>query len=306
MKSLEIITEEINQQTLNIDLLDTIQMLKKINDEDKKVALAVEKEIPNIAKAIDEIAPRVMEGGRLFYIGAGTSGRLGVLDASECPPTFGVDPEMVQAIIAGGDRAIKMSVEGAEDDIEGGKRDLLSKNLNPKDVVVGLAASGRTPYVIGALKFAKEVGALTVGICCTSSNLMQGYTDIMITPIVGPEVIAGSTRMKAGTAQKMVLNMISTGVMIKLGKVYGNLMINLKATNQKLQNRAKRIVKLITGAPDDVIEKILIDTGYDVKNAIFMLLTGAGKDEANNFIERHRGNLRKALLDWEKQRHPLL
>ncbi|HHY42757.1 MAG TPA: N-acetylmuramic acid 6-phosphate etherase, partial [Thermoanaerobacterales bacterium] len=230
----KLVTEERNPDTLDIDMLETQEILKKINSEDKKVPLAVEKEIPSIAKAVDAIAERLGRDGRLFYIGAGTSGRIGVLDASECPPTFGVDPEKVQGIIAGGDTAIRKSMEDVEDDAEQGKIDLMDKNLSPKDAVVGLAASGRTPYVLGAMEYARSIGALTIGVCCTPENLMKKYADIMIVPVVGPEVITGSTRMKAGTAQKLVLNMISTSVMIKLGKVYSNLMVDVRATNEKL------------------------------------------------------------------------
>lgn len=291
----KLVTEGRNPDTMDIDVLETKEMLKKINNEDKKVPLAVEKEIPNIAKAVDVIAQRLREGGRLFYIGAGTSGRLGVLDASECPPTYGVDPEMVQGIIAGGDAAIRKSMEGVEDDAGQGRADLMEKNLNSKDAVVGLAASGRTPYVLGAMEYARSIGVLTVGICCTPENLMEKYADIMIIPVVGPEVITGSTRMKAGTAQKLVLNMISTGVMIKLGKVYSNLMVDVRATNEKLVQRARRIVKQATGAGEDIIEKALEKTGFNAKLAIVMILTGLSKAEAEGLLEKNRGHIRKAL-----------
>ncbi|MCR4431341.1 MAG: N-acetylmuramic acid 6-phosphate etherase [Tepidanaerobacteraceae bacterium] len=291
----KLVTEGRNPDTMDIDVLETKEMLKKINNEDKKVPLAVEKEIPNIAKAVDVIAQRLREGGRLFYIGAGTSGRLGVLDASECPPTYGVDPEMVQGIIAGGDAAIRKSMEGVEDDAGQGRADLMEKNLNSKDAVVGLAASGRTPYVLGAMEYARSIGVLTVGICCTPENLMEKYADIMIIPVVGPEVITGSTRMKAGTAQKLVLNMISTGVMIKLGKVYSNLMVDVRATNEKLVQRARRIVKQATGAGEDIIEKALEETGFNAKLAIVMILTGLSKAEAEGLLEKNRGHIRKAL-----------
>ncbi|AYO31534.1 N-acetylmuramic acid 6-phosphate etherase [Biomaibacter acetigenes] len=291
----KLVTEGRNPDTMDIDMLETKEMLKKINNEDKKVPLAVEKEIPNIAKAVDVIAQRLREGGRLFYIGAGTSGRLGVLDASECPPTYGVDPEMVQGIIAGGDTAIRKSMEGVEDDAGQGKIDLMGKNLSSKDAVVGLAASGRTPYVLGAMEYARSIGVLTVGICCTPENLMEKYADIMITPVVGPEVITGSTRMKAGTAQKLVLNMISTGVMIKLGKVYSNLMVDVRATNEKLVQRARRIVKQATGAGEDIIEKALEETEFNVKLAIVMIFTGLRKDEAEKLLEKNEGHIRKAI-----------
>ncbi|EIV99388.1 N-acetylmuramic acid 6-phosphate etherase [Thermoanaerobacter siderophilus] len=292
----KLITEGRNPDTLDIDRLSTEDMLKKINNEDKKVPIAVEKEIPNIAKAVDIIAEKLKQGGRLIYIGAGTSGRLGILDASECPPTFGVDPEMVQGIIAGGDVAIRRSVEDAEDKEDLGKEDLKKKNLSSKDVVVGIAASGRTPYVLGALRYAKEVGAHTIGISCNPDSEMKKIVDIMIAPVVGPEVIMGSTRMKAGTAQKLVLNMLSTGAMIKLGKVYSNLMVDVKATNEKLINRAKRIVKLATDADEKVIEKILKETNYNVKLTILMILTGLNQNKAKEFLDRSNGYIAKALM----------
>ena len=292
----KLITEGRNPDTLDIDRLSTEDMLKKINNEDKKVPIAVEKEIPNIAKAVDIIAEKLKQGGRLIYIGAGTSGRLGILDASECPPTFGVDPEMVQGIIAGGDVAIRRSVEDAEDKEDLGKEDLKKKNLSSKDVVVGIAASGRTPYVLGALRYAKEVGAHTIGISCNPDSEMKKIVDIMIAPVVGPEVIMGSTRMKAGTAQKLVLNMLSTGAMIKLGKVYSNLMVDVKATNEKLINRAKRIVKLATDADEKVIEKILKETNYNVKLTILMILTGLNQNKAKELLDRSNGYIAKALM----------
>lgn len=292
----KLITEGRNPDTLDIDRLSTEDMLKKINNEDKKVPIAVEKEIPNIAKAVDIIAEKLKQGGRLIYIGAGTSGRLGILDASECPPTFGVDPEMVQGIIAGGDVAIRRSVEDAEDKEDLGKEDLKKKNLSSKDVVVGIAASGRTPYVLGALRYAKEVGAHTIGISCNPDSEMKKIVDIMIAPVVGPEVIMGSTRMKAGTAQKLVLNMLSTGAMIKLGKVYSNLMVDVKATNEKLINRAKRIVKLATDADEKVIENVLEETNYNVKLTILMILTGLNQNKAKEFLDRANGYIAKALM----------
>ena len=294
MNTEKAITEERNPDTMDIDLLSTEDMLKKINDEDKKVAYAVEREIPNIAKAVDEIGNRLQNGGRLIYIGAGTSGRLGVLDASECPPTFSTDPQLVQGIIAGGDSALRISAEGAEDDYSGGKIDLKDKNITSKDAIVGIAASGTTPYVIGALEYAKGIGAYTSGICCIKETPMSRFTDVMITPIVGPEAIAGSTRMKAGTAQKLVLNMISTGVMIKLGKVCGNLMVNVKASNKKLVKRAEGIVKQVTDADEEYIQKVLEENNYDVKLAIVMILANIDSKEAQRILNRE-GNIRKAL-----------
>lgn len=290
-----LITEGRNPNTLDIDKLNTLSMLKKINDEDKKVAFAIEKELPKIAEAVDKTAERLKKGGRLIYIGAGTSGRLGVLDASECPPTFGTDPEMVQGIIAGGDRAIKMSVEGAEDDESLGKNDLIKKGLTNKDVVVGIAASGRTPYVIKALEYAREIGALTIGITCNPDCVMKDVVDILVSPVVGPEVIMGSTRMKAGTAQKLILNMISTTVMIKLGKVYSNLMVDVKASNVKLVDRAKRILKLATNADDELINKTLKLTNYNVKLSILIILTKMDKDSAYKLLEESEGYIAKAI-----------
>lgn len=300
MKLEQLITEERNSKTLDIDRVDTINMLKKINEEDKKVPLAIEKELPNIAKAIDLIVERMREGGRLIYIGAGTSGRLGIVDAVECPPTYGTDPTLVVGIIAGGDKALKSAVEGAEDNIEAGKHDLMSINLCSKDSVVGITASGRTPYVTGALRYAKEIGALTIGLSCNPSSVLAEIADVMITPIVGPEVIMGSTRMKAGTAQKLVLNMISTCTMIKMGKVFSNLMVDVKATNKKLIDRAKRIVKIATGADDEVIEKSLKETNYNVKLTILMIITGLDQKTANELLSLADGYLAKAIEMYEE------
>jgi N-acetylmuramic acid 6-phosphate etherase len=291
----ELITEGRNPNTMDIDRLSTFDMLKKINEEDKKVPLAVEKVIPSIAEAIDRIVPRMKKGGRLIYIGAGTSGRIGILDASECPPTFGVDPGLVVGIIAGGDSAIRNAIESAEDDVEGGRQDLVNINLTEKDSVVGISASGRTPYVIGALRYAKEVGALTIGLFCNENKNVENIVDVMITPIVGPEVIMGSTRMKAGTAQKLVLNMISTGVMIKLGKVYSNLMVDLQASNEKLRERARRMVKLATGAKEDLIERVLNETNYNVKLAILMIVGDMEKEKAQKLLEMADGYIAEAI-----------
>jgi len=291
----KLITEGRNPNTMDIDRLSTFEMLKKINEEDKKVPLAVERVIPSIAEAIDRIVPRMKKGGRLIYIGAGTSGRIGILDASECPPTFGVDPGLVVGIIAGGDSAIRNAMESAEDDVEGGKQDLVNVNLTEKDSVVGISASGRTPYVIGALSYAKEVGALTIGLFCNENKHVENIVDVMITPIVGPEVIMGSTRMKAGTAQKLVLNMISTGVMIKLGKVYNNLMVDLQASNEKLRERARRMVKLATGAKEELIERVLNETNYNVKLAILMIVGNLEKEKAQKLLEMADGYIAEAI-----------
>ena len=240
-------TESRNKNTMDIDTVSTLEMVKIINNEDKKVAEAVEKELPKIALAIDSIAKRMHKGGRLIYIGAGTSGRLGILDASECPPTFGTPEELVQGIIAGGKEAIFRAIEGAEDSKQLAQADLKSKGLTENDTVVGLAASGRTPYVIGGLEYANEIGALTISVTCNANSKVSEVAKISISPVVGAEVVTGSTRLKSGTAQKLVLNMLSTGAMIKLGKVYGNLMVDVKSTNEKLTQRAKLIVCEATG-----------------------------------------------------------
>ena len=238
-------TEKINPATVNIDKCTTLEMVKLINDEDKKVALAVESVLPEIARAVDVIAESFNRGGRLFYIGAGTSGRLGVLDASECPPTFGVSPNMVQGLIAGGECALIKAVEGAEDNRSLAENDLSDKNFCAEDILVGITASGRTPYVLGGIDFAKRIGAITVGISCVENSALAKVVDIAITPITGAEALTGSTRMKAGTATKMVLNMLTTAAMIKTGKVRGNLMVCVQATNDKLRDRIKRINELI-------------------------------------------------------------
>jgi N-acetylmuramic acid 6-phosphate etherase len=291
-------TEGRNPNTMNIDRVSTIEMITMINEEDKNVALAVESVKEDIARAVDVIAERMQRGGRLIYVGAGTSGRLGILDASECPPTFGVDFETVQGIIAGGNRAIFKAVEGAEDDAELGKRDLIEKNLNEKDIVCGIAASGRTPYAIGAMKYARKVGAAVLSITMNAESEIAKHADIPISVVVGPEVIMGSTRMKAGTAQKMILNMLSTGAMIKLGKVYGNLMVDVQPSNEKLIVRAKRIVKLATDANDDLIDKVLNETGNNVKLSIIIIETGLPKEKAKELLEKNNGYIAKALDEF--------
>lgn len=288
-------TESRNQNTLDIDKVSTLEMVKKINDEDKKVALAVEEELPKIAEAIDGIVNRMHKGGRLIYIGAGTSGRLGILDASECPPTYGVSEELVQGLIAGGKEAIFRAKEGAEDSKELAVEDLKNKSLNENDIVVGLAASGRTPYVIGGLEYGNEIGALTVSITCNANSEVAKAAKISIAPVVGPEVVTGSTRLKSGTAQKLVLNMLSTGTMIKLGKVYGNLMVDVRATNEKLVERAKRIVCEATGITREESEKILEETNFDVKLSIFMILSKLNKDEAKKVLDENKGYIAEAL-----------
>ena len=234
-------TEQVNPATAHIDRCTTLEMVRLINDEDKKVAIAVEGVLPEIARAVDKIAESFSRGGRLFYIGAGTSGRLGVLDASECPPTFGVKPDMVQGLIAGGDSALIRAVEGAEDNRQLAVENLRERKFTAADVLVGITASGRTPYVLGGVEFAKTLGAVTVGVSCVENSALAQAVDIAITPVTGAEAVTGSTRMKAGTATKMVLNMLTTAAMIKIGKVRGNLMVCVQATNDKLRDRLKRI-----------------------------------------------------------------
>lgn len=294
----KLVTESRNSNTVNIDSVPTVEMLRMINDEDKTVAYAVEKELDKIAEAVDIIHDRLSEGGRLIYIGAGTSGRLGIIDASECPPTFGTDPEMVQGLIAGGSNAVFRSVEGAEDDKEGGIEDVKSIGLCDKDVLVGLAASGRTPYVVGALEYANKINAATVAVTCNPDSEMARVANISIAPVVGPEAITGSTRMKAGTAQKFVLNMLTTGVMVKLGKVYENLMVDVKASNIKLTERAKRIVSQCAGVQEPEAAKALEETGYDVKLAIFMIKSGLSKEDARKELDQNHGFIKKALQKY--------
>ena len=288
-------TEQRNPKTLNIDKLSTLELVQVINEEDQAVPKAISQILPQIAEAIDLIASRLANGGRLFYIGAGTSGRLGILDAVECPPTFSTDPEMVQGLIAGGTPAIFKAQEGAEDREELGANDLQAKNLCDKDVVVGIAASGRTPYVIGGLKYAQSIGIKTIGIACSENPALEEFSDILLVALVGPEVITGSTRLKAGTAQKLILNMLSSGAMIKLGKVYGNLMVDVKSSNKKLEERAKRIVMTATGVSEHEAIAALSESEGNAKTAIFMLLAGVDADLAHAQLDKAQGNLRKAL-----------
>lgn len=288
-------TESRNQNTLNIDKVSTLEMVKMINEEDKKVANAIEIELPQIAEAIDGIVERMQKGGRLIYIGAGTSGRLGILDASECPPTYGVSEELVQGLIAGGQEAIFRAKEGAEDSKELAVLDLKDKHLNENDTVVGIAASGRTPYVIGGLEYANEIGALTISVTCNADSQVAKEAKIAISPVVGAEVVTGSTRLKSGTAQKLVLNMLSTGSMIKMGKVYGNLMVDVKATNEKLVERSKKIVCEATGVSFKEAEAVLNETDFDVKLSIFMILSNLEKEEAKVILEMNNGYIAKAL-----------
>ncbi|NYF92001.1 N-acetylmuramic acid 6-phosphate etherase [Tunturiibacter empetritectus] len=288
-------TEARNPFTEHIDELPTLDMLRLINAEDAKVAAAVAAVLPEVAKAIDAIAKRFAEGGRLFYIGAGTSGRLGVLDASECPPTFSVPPTLIQGIIAGGDSALRNSSEQSEDSPEQGAANLAAHSLTANDTVLGIAASGRTPYVLGALTHARQLGALTISLTCVPNSAMAEVAEISIAPITGPEILTGSTRMKAGTATKLILNMISTGVMIRTGAVYGNLMVNMQTTNIKLVDRAQRILMAATGIDQPAAAKLLTDGGT-VKTAIVMQKLSIDRPTAEAKLKAHHGNL-AALLN---------
>jgi len=287
-------TEARNSLTEHIDELPTLDMLRVINDEDAKVAAAVTAILPRIAQAIDAIAQRFEQGGRLFYIGAGTSGRLGVLDASECPPTFSVPPTLVQGIIAGGDSALRKSSEASEDSPEQGAIDLASHGFLQNDTLVGIAASGRTPYVLGALAYARRLGALTVALTCVPDSEMAAVADISLAPLTGPEVLTGSTRLKAGTATKLVLNMLSTGIMIRSGAVYGNLMVNVQPTNAKLVDRAQRIIMTATGVDQSNAAALLNHAG-SVKTAIVMQKLSVDRDTADAKLKVWKGNLTAVL-----------
>jgi N-acetylmuramic acid 6-phosphate etherase len=290
-----LLTEQANPASAAIDTLSTADMLRVVNAEDRRVADAVAREIPAIARAMDAIAAAFQRGGRLFYLGAGTSGRLGVLDASECPPTFGVDPQMVQGMIAGGEATLSRSTEAAEDDPAAGARDLDARGFTTRDVLVGIAASGRTPYVLGAVAHARSLGALTIGISCTPDSELARSVAIPITPLVGPEVVAGSTRMKAGTAQKLVLNMLSTGAFIRLGHVYGNLMVNVQPSNRKLLDRACRIVAQAAGVSPERAEELLEAAGRNVRAAILMGARGIAREEAEARLAAAGGRISQAL-----------
>jgi N-acetylmuramic acid 6-phosphate etherase len=287
-------TEARNPASERLDELSTAEMLGVMHAGDREVADAVGAEIPNIAAAIDAIAARFAGGGRLFYIGAGTSGRLGVLDASECPPTFGVSPDLVQGIMAGGDVALRTSVEGAEDDASRGASDLKVSGFCAKDALVGIAASGRTPYVLGAIGYARSLGALTIGLSCVSNSALGAAAEVAISPVTGAEVLTGSTRLKAGTATKLVLNMLSTGVMVRAGYVYGNQMVNVQPTNAKLVDRAARIVAAIAGL-DRERAGVLLDEAGSVKTAVAMARLGLSRAAAESRLDCVGGNLRKAL-----------
>ena len=290
-----LLTEQPNTAAADIDAVSTEDMLRIINTEDRKVAEAVGREIPAIARAVDAIVAALEKDGRLFYIGAGTSGRLGVLDASECPPTFSVPPDRVQGIIAGGEPALTRATEATEDDPASGARDLAARGFTGGDVLVALAASGRTPYVLGAVAEARRLGAATIGISCTPDSELSRAVAIPIAPLPGPEVVAGSTRLKAGTAQKLVLNMLSTGAFIRLGYVSGNLMVNVQPTNTKLMDRARRIVAQAAGTSYERAGELLEQAGKSVRTAIVMGKTGVGRQEAEQRLRAAGGRISRAL-----------
>jgi len=298
----DLLTEQPNPASASIDALPAEEMLRVINSEDRKVAEAVAREIPAIARAVDAIVAAFGRGGRLFYVGAGTSGRLGVLDASECPPTFGVPAGMVQGVIAGGEPALSRATEATEDDPATGARDLAARGFSGSDVLVGIAASGRTPYVLGAIAEAKRLGAVTVGIACTPDSELARAAAISITPLAGPEVIAGSTRMKAGTAQKLVLNMLSTGAFIRMGYVYGNLMVNVQPSNAKLADRARRIVAQAAGVSGERAQELLAAAEGGVRVAILMEKLGIGRDDAERRLAAAGGRLSGALAGKKEGR----
>ena len=288
-------TEQNNPESVAIDQMDPIQIAMLMNREDLKVVAAVERVLPEIARAIETVTERVQAGGRLIYIGAGTSGRLGVLDASECPPTFNTPPALVVGLIAGGHRALTNAIEGAEDNRQAGEEDLRGVELDAKDVVCGIATSGRTPYVLGGLAYARSLGAATLGVTCNEVSELTEVSDVLIAPVVGPEILSGSTRLKAGTATKMVLNMISTGTMIRIGKTYGNWMVDLRATNVKLKDRSIRIVSGITGLDRQRAESLLARCDGEVKTAIVSQALGVEKIEAQERLKAAAGGLRTAI-----------
>ncbi|MCY7792150.1 N-acetylmuramic acid 6-phosphate etherase [Bacillus haynesii] len=293
-------TERRNERSKRIHQAETIDMLKIMNDEDKTVAEAVQEVLPDVKTAVDYAVGALKKGGRIIYIGAGTSGRLGVLDAAECPPTFSISPESVIGIMAGGEQALFKAVEGAEDHEAFGRRDLEAVNLSNNDTVIGIAASGRTPYVLGALKYAKETGAKTVALTCNENSAISRAADHSIEVVVGPEVIAGSTRMKAATAHKMILNMISTAAMINMGKVYENLMVDVKVSNNKLKERAIRIIQTVTGVPKEMAAQALEKSNNQVKTAIIMLKINKDAAAAEKLLEKSEGDIEKALSIYEK------
>ncbi|HXP85965.1 MAG TPA: N-acetylmuramic acid 6-phosphate etherase [Bryobacteraceae bacterium] len=290
-----LLTEQTHPDSADLDQLPTLQLLTVMNQADAQVAAAVEKELPRIARAVDAIANALGRGGHLIYVGAGTSGRLGVLDAAESPPTFQTPPDLVRALIAGGDGAVRRSVEGAEDDPDAGARDLTAFGFAPADAVVGIAASGRTPYVLGAVRHARSAGAITCGISCTPDSELSRAVEYPIEPLPGPEILTGSTRLRAGTATKMVLNMISTAVMVRLGHVYGNLMVNVQPTNAKLEDRARRIIRQATGVTAERASELLEAAGRSVRTAIVMEKLGTRREDAERRLAQAGGRIREAL-----------
>ena len=290
-----LITEQRNPNSMHVDSLSALEIVRLMNEEDKQVPVAIEKCLPQIAQAVECIVAAFQQGGRLVYIGAGTSGRLGVLDASECPPTFGVSPEMVKGIIAGGERALRHPIEGAEDSKAQAVVDLQIIQFSSKDVLVGIAASGRTPYVIGALEYAKSLGSVTVSIASNPNSAMANIVDIAIDTVVGPEVLTGSSRLKSGTAQKLVLNMLTTASMILMGKCYQNLMVDVQASNEKLKARAIRIGMQATDCDKALAEETLKQADQNAKLAIMMILSGLDRAQAEALLEKHHGKLQLAL-----------
>ena len=290
-----LITEQRNPNSMHVDSLSALEIVQLMNEEDKQVPLAIEKCLPQIAQAVECIVDAFQQDGRLVYIGAGTSGRLGVLDASECPPTFGVSPEMVKGIIAGGERALRHPIEGAEDSKAQAVVDLQTIHFSSKDVLVGIAASGRTPYVIGALEYAKSLGSVTVSIASNPNSAMANIVDIAIDTVVGSEVLTGSSRLKSGTAQKLVLNMLTTASMILMGKCYQNLMVDVQASNEKLKARAIRIVMQATDCDKALAEETLKQADQNAKLAIMMILSGLDRAQAEALLEKHHGKLQLAL-----------
>lgn len=292
-------TESVNQDSLLIDTFSSVEIVRLLTSEDSNALNAVRLVEASIARAIDLVVSSFHRNGRLIYMGAGTSGRLGVLDASECPPTFGSDPGQVVGLIAGGDRALRNPIEGAEDSPEQGATDLMALQPTSSDVIMGIATSGRTPYVIGGLQLARQVGAATIGLVCNQPSAMDRYVDVMIAPIVGPEVLSGSTRMKAGTATKLVLNAITTGAMIRTGKTYGNRMVDLKPVNEKLRIRSRRILREIAGVDDETASRYLSETQGRLKPALVMALSGASATQAERLLDENQGLVRLAVESAE-------
>lgn len=291
----KLITETRNRNTMNLDMMSSFEIVKAMNDEDRNVPSAIEKALDRIASAVDEIVKTFKNGGRLFYIGAGTSGRLGVLDASECPPTFGVNPDMVIGIIAGGDSALRNPIEGAEDSFELCQKDLENYQFSKNDILCGIAASGRTPYVIGGLRYARSIGAKTIAVACNIGSEIGREADIAIEVTPGPEILTGSTRLKAGTCQKLILNMLTTASMVRMGKAYQNLMVDVVQSNEKLVSRARKIVMEATGCDMNTAVSTLEKAGGSCKLAIVMILTDSSEEEAAQLLEKAQGHVRDTL-----------